>query len=54
MRISNLVHAVDAHACGEHGRVIELDSQLLNDAGFGMLQASEQVHRAAYREPNAP
>ena len=22
MRISNLVHAVDAHACGEHGRVI--------------------------------
>src|SRR5512138_3703910 len=22
MRIENLVHAVDAHACGEHGRVI--------------------------------
>ena len=22
MRISNVVHAVDAHACGEHGRVI--------------------------------
>src|SRR5690349_7873509 len=22
MRISNLVHAIDAHACGEHGRVI--------------------------------
>lgn len=41
-------------ACGAHGRVIELDSQLLNDAGFGMLEASEQVHRAAYPEPNAP
>jgi iron complex transport system substrate-binding protein len=37
-------------ACGEQGRVIELDAQLLNDAGFGMLEASERVHRAAYPE----
>jgi hypothetical protein len=28
--------------------VIELDGQLLNDAGFGMLEASELIHRAAY------
>lgn len=50
-------------ACGARGRVIELDPQLLNDAGFGMLEASEQVHRAAYpfagtprtpSEPGAP
>jgi iron complex transport system substrate-binding protein len=41
-------------ACGEHGRVIELDAQLLNDAGFGMLEASELIHRAAYPEESAP
>ena len=41
-------------ACGEQGRVIELDAQLLNDAGFGMLEASERVHRAAYPEPSPP
>jgi len=37
-------------ACGEQGRVIELDGQLLNDAGFGMLEASERVYEAAYPE----
>ena len=41
-------------ACGEQGRVIELDAQLLNDAGFGMLEASELIHRAAYPEESAP
>jgi len=41
-------------ACGERGRVIELDAQLLNDAGFGMLEASELIHRAAYPERSAP
>jgi iron complex transport system substrate-binding protein len=37
-------------ACGARGQVLELDPQLLNDAGFGMLEASEQLHRAAYPE----
>jgi iron complex transport system substrate-binding protein len=41
-------------ACGTQGRVVELDPQLLNDAGFGMLEASEQVHRAAYPFAGAP
>jgi iron complex transport system substrate-binding protein len=41
-------------ACGERGGVIELDAQLLNDAGFGMLEASELIHRAAYPEESAP
>ena len=45
---------VRLRACGEQGRVIELDAQLLNDAGFGMLEASERVHRAAYPEPSPP
>jgi iron complex transport system substrate-binding protein len=41
-------------ACGERGRVIELDAQLLNDAGLGMLEAAERVHRAAYPEQGSP
>lgn len=41
-------------ACGEQGRVIELDAQLLNDPGFGMLEASELIHRAAYPEETGP
>jgi iron complex transport system substrate-binding protein len=41
-------------ACGEHGQVIELESQLLNDAGFGMLEASERIHSAAYATERAP
>jgi iron complex transport system substrate-binding protein len=35
-------------ACGQRGQVIEIDGRLLNDAGFGMLDASELIHRAAY------
>lgn len=38
-------------ACGVHGQVIELEPRLLNDAGFGMLDASELIHRAAYTNP---
>jgi iron complex transport system substrate-binding protein len=35
-------------ACGANGEVIEIDAQLLSDAGFGVLDAAEQIHRAAY------
>lgn len=35
-------------ACTQPGGVIELDGRLLSDPGFGMLEASEAVHRAAY------
>jgi iron complex transport system substrate-binding protein len=35
-------------ACGPRGDVIEVDAQLLNDAGLGMLDAAELVHEAAY------
>jgi iron complex transport system substrate-binding protein len=35
-------------ACGPHGDVIEVESQLLQDAGLGMLDAAERVHAAAY------
>lgn len=35
-------------ACGPDGGVIEVDFQLLSDAGFGMLEAAELVHHAAY------
>lgn len=35
-------------ACGPRGDVIEIDAQLLNDAGLGMLDAAERVHQLAY------
>lgn len=35
-------------ACGPRGGVIEVDLQLLSDAGLGMLEAAELVHHAAY------
>jgi iron complex transport system substrate-binding protein len=35
-------------ACGARGDVIEIEGQLLNDAGLGMLDAAELVHQAAY------
>jgi iron complex transport system substrate-binding protein len=35
-------------ACGPRGGVIEVEGQLLNDAGLGMLDAAELVHHAAY------
>jgi iron complex transport system substrate-binding protein len=38
-------------ACGTHGQVIEIEPRLLNDAGLGMLDASELIHRAAYPHP---
>jgi iron complex transport system substrate-binding protein len=41
-------------ACGGQGQVIEIDGRLLNDAGFGMLDASELIHRAAYAGAPAP
>lgn len=37
-------------ACGPNGGVIEVDFQLLSDAGLGMLEAAERVHHAAYPE----
>ena len=41
-------------ACTGRGQVIELDSQLLDDAGLGMLEASELVHLVAYPAERAP
>jgi iron complex transport system substrate-binding protein len=38
-------------ACGPHGDVIEVEAQILSDAGLGMLDAAELIHQAAY--PNA-
>lgn len=35
-------------ACGAAGRVAEIDAELLNDAGFGMLEAAELIHAAVY------
>jgi iron complex transport system substrate-binding protein len=35
-------------ACGPRGAVIEVDGQLLSDAGLGMLNAAEMIHQAAY------
>jgi ABC-type Fe3+-hydroxamate transport system substrate-binding protein len=35
-------------ACGPDGGVIEVDAELLSDAGLGMLEAAELVHHAAY------
>lgn len=37
-------------ACGPEGGVLEVDAQLLNDAGVGLLEAAEVVHRLAYPE----
>jgi iron complex transport system substrate-binding protein len=35
-------------ACGARGQVIEVEAQRLNDAGLGILDAAEDVYRAAY------
>jgi iron complex transport system substrate-binding protein len=40
-------------ACGRAGRVIEIDAELLNDAGFGMLDAAELIHAAVYGDAAA-
>lgn len=37
-------------ACGATGRVIEIDAELLSDAGFGMLDAAERIHAEVYGE----
>jgi iron complex transport system substrate-binding protein len=41
-------------ACGPRGQVIEVDAQRLTDAGFGILDAAEAVHRAAYPGEGRP
>jgi iron complex transport system substrate-binding protein len=41
-------------ACGRGGSVIELDAARLNDAGLGMLETAELLHRAAYPEGARP
>ena len=41
-------------ACAQPEGVIELDGRLLSDPGFGLLDASEEVHRAAYPEQRGP
>jgi iron complex transport system substrate-binding protein len=40
-------------ACGPAGRFVEIDSELASDAGFGMLEAAEQIHAAVYGDPVA-
>lgn len=41
-------------ACGPSGEVIEVEAQLLNDAGLGMLDAAEVIHWAAYPHRRTP
>jgi len=41
-------------ACGSGGDVIEVEPQLLQDAGLGMLEAAERVHAAAYTRSSGP
>jgi iron complex transport system substrate-binding protein len=41
-------------ACGPRGQVIEVEAQRLTDAGFGILDAAEVVHQAAYPGEGAP
>jgi iron complex transport system substrate-binding protein len=41
-------------ACHAPGAVIEVEPALLNDAGLGILDAAELVHRAAYPEAARP
>jgi iron complex transport system substrate-binding protein len=41
-------------ACGERGNVLELDAQLLSDAGLGMLEAAERLHDLAYPVAGSP
>lgn len=38
-------------ACSSTGRVVEIESELLNDAGFGILEAAELIHAAVYSKP---
>jgi len=41
-------------ACGERGSVLEIDAQLLSDAGLGMLEAAERIHDLAYPAAASP
>jgi iron complex transport system substrate-binding protein len=41
-------------ACGTQGAVIEVEAQLLNDAGLGMLDAAELIHQTAYPATLSP
>ena len=37
MRLTSLISAIDLHACGEPGRVIQVDGQLGVETGAGHL-----------------
>lgn len=41
-------------ACTARGKVIELHPDLLSDAGLGMLDAAEELHRAVYGNREQP
>ena len=41
-------------ACSPRGAVIEVDMQLVSDAGLGMLDAAELIHHAVYSKEDVP
>src|SRR5512138_622517 len=56
MRIENLVHAVDAHACGEHGRVItggvlDVPGATMYDKMVHLEQHADGLRKRMLREP---
>src|SRR5574338_1493681 len=56
MRISNLVHAVDAHACGEHGRVIvggvlDVPGATMYDKMCHLRDHADGLRKRMLREP---
>src|SRR5512138_1121052 len=56
MRIENLVHAVDAHACGEHGRVItggvlDVPGATMYDKMCHLRDHADSLRKRMLREP---
>jgi proline racemase len=56
MRVSNVVHAVDAHACGEHGRVIvggvvDVPGRTMYDKMVHLRDHADALRRRMLREP---
>jgi len=56
MRVSNVVHAVDAHACGEHGRVIvggvvDVPGRTMYDKMCHLRDHGDSLRRRMLREP---
>src|SRR5262245_21804838 len=56
MRVSNVVHAVDAHACGEHGRVIvggvlDVPGATMYDKMCHLQEHGDNLRKRMLREP---